>query len=217
MLPRLAEAAQGPRKVFFVEAAHFVMGAFLGMASSATPLTTAWPRCRGSACLKSKPSPPSTSNSSLLTKPHDARYRSPTCESPDLWKPPCRLFAAFPSGPMFERATRLSRRPHVARFSATPLQPRAPARCLRKLNPCRAVTASTWKLRSRNSASRQSSSQPSNPSDSKNPRPFKPAPSRWRLLDGTSSVSHKPVPARRWPSDCPPFKKSIPTGPASKL
>jgi transposase len=31
MLPRLAEAAEGKRKVFFVDAAHFVMGAFLGM------------------------------------------------------------------------------------------------------------------------------------------------------------------------------------------
>jgi transposase len=31
MLPRLAQAARGERKVFFVDAAHFVMGAFLGM------------------------------------------------------------------------------------------------------------------------------------------------------------------------------------------
>lgn len=31
MLPRLEEAAKGERKVFFVDAAHFVMGAFLGM------------------------------------------------------------------------------------------------------------------------------------------------------------------------------------------
>jgi transposase len=31
MLPRLAEAAKGERKVFFADAAHFVMGAFLGM------------------------------------------------------------------------------------------------------------------------------------------------------------------------------------------
>lgn len=31
MLPRLAQAAKGERKVFFVDAAHFVMGAFLGM------------------------------------------------------------------------------------------------------------------------------------------------------------------------------------------
>ena len=31
MLPRLAQAGKGERKVFFVDAAHFVMGAFLGM------------------------------------------------------------------------------------------------------------------------------------------------------------------------------------------
>lgn len=31
MLPRLAEAAKGERKVFFADAAHFVMGAFPGM------------------------------------------------------------------------------------------------------------------------------------------------------------------------------------------
>jgi hypothetical protein len=31
MLPRLAEAAAGKRKVFFVDAAHFVLGSFLGM------------------------------------------------------------------------------------------------------------------------------------------------------------------------------------------
>ena len=31
MLPRLAEAGRAERKVFFVDAAHFVMGAFLGM------------------------------------------------------------------------------------------------------------------------------------------------------------------------------------------
>lgn len=31
LLPRLAEAGKGERKVFFVDAAHFVMGAFLGM------------------------------------------------------------------------------------------------------------------------------------------------------------------------------------------
>lgn len=31
MLPRLEQAAKGERKVFFVDAAHFVMGAFLGM------------------------------------------------------------------------------------------------------------------------------------------------------------------------------------------
>lgn len=31
MLPRLAQAARGERKVFFMDAAHFVMGAFLGM------------------------------------------------------------------------------------------------------------------------------------------------------------------------------------------
>jgi transposase len=31
MLPRLAEAGRGTRKVFFVDAAHFVLGAFLGM------------------------------------------------------------------------------------------------------------------------------------------------------------------------------------------
>jgi len=31
MLPRLAQAAKGERKVFFADAAHFVMGAFLGM------------------------------------------------------------------------------------------------------------------------------------------------------------------------------------------
>lgn len=31
MLPRLKEAAEGERKVFFVDAVHFVMGAFLGM------------------------------------------------------------------------------------------------------------------------------------------------------------------------------------------
>lgn len=31
MLPRLEEAAKGERKVFFADAAHFVMGAFLGM------------------------------------------------------------------------------------------------------------------------------------------------------------------------------------------
>lgn len=31
MLPRLEQAAKGQRKVFFVDAAHFVMGAFLGM------------------------------------------------------------------------------------------------------------------------------------------------------------------------------------------
>ncbi len=29
--PRLEEAKQGKRAVFFVDAAHFVMGAFLGM------------------------------------------------------------------------------------------------------------------------------------------------------------------------------------------
>jgi len=31
LLPKLAEAGRGERKVFFVDAAHFVMGAFLGM------------------------------------------------------------------------------------------------------------------------------------------------------------------------------------------
>lgn len=31
MVPRLAEAGRGERKVFFVDAAHFVLGAFLGM------------------------------------------------------------------------------------------------------------------------------------------------------------------------------------------
>ena len=31
MLPRLAEAAAGKRKVFFMDAAHFVLGSFLGM------------------------------------------------------------------------------------------------------------------------------------------------------------------------------------------
>jgi transposase len=31
MLPRLGEAGRGERKVFFVDAAHFVLGAFLGM------------------------------------------------------------------------------------------------------------------------------------------------------------------------------------------
>jgi transposase len=31
MLPRLTEAAEGSRKVFFVDAAHFVLGSFLGM------------------------------------------------------------------------------------------------------------------------------------------------------------------------------------------
>ena len=31
LLPKLEEAARGERKVFFVDAAHFVMGAFLGM------------------------------------------------------------------------------------------------------------------------------------------------------------------------------------------
>ena len=31
MIPRLQEAAQGKRKVFFLDAAHFVLGAFLGM------------------------------------------------------------------------------------------------------------------------------------------------------------------------------------------
>lgn len=31
MLPRLEEASRGERKVFFVDAAHFVLGAFLGM------------------------------------------------------------------------------------------------------------------------------------------------------------------------------------------
>ena len=31
MLPRLVEAAKGERKVFFADAPHFVMGAFLGM------------------------------------------------------------------------------------------------------------------------------------------------------------------------------------------
>ena len=31
LLPRLEEAGQGKRKVFFVDAAHFVLGAFLGM------------------------------------------------------------------------------------------------------------------------------------------------------------------------------------------
>jgi transposase len=31
MLPRLGQAGRGERKVFFVDAAHFVMGAFLGM------------------------------------------------------------------------------------------------------------------------------------------------------------------------------------------
>ena len=31
MLPRLEEAGRGERKVFFVDAAHFVLGAFLGM------------------------------------------------------------------------------------------------------------------------------------------------------------------------------------------
>jgi transposase len=31
ILPRLAEAGRGERKVFFVDAAHFVLGAFLGM------------------------------------------------------------------------------------------------------------------------------------------------------------------------------------------
>lgn len=31
LLPRLTEAGKGERKVFFVDAAHFVMGAFLGM------------------------------------------------------------------------------------------------------------------------------------------------------------------------------------------
>lgn len=31
MLPRLDEAKEGKRKVFFVDAAHFVLGAFLGM------------------------------------------------------------------------------------------------------------------------------------------------------------------------------------------
>lgn len=31
MIPRLQEAAQGKRKVFFIDAAHFVLGAFLGM------------------------------------------------------------------------------------------------------------------------------------------------------------------------------------------
>ena len=30
MQPRLREAAEGRRKVFFVDAAHFVLGAFLG-------------------------------------------------------------------------------------------------------------------------------------------------------------------------------------------
>jgi transposase len=31
MIPRLQEAAEGKRKVFFLDAAHFVLGAFLGM------------------------------------------------------------------------------------------------------------------------------------------------------------------------------------------
>lgn len=31
MLPRLAEATRDERKIFFADAAHFVMGAFLGM------------------------------------------------------------------------------------------------------------------------------------------------------------------------------------------
>ncbi|MFN0076017.1 MAG: hypothetical protein ACKVY0_06045 [Prosthecobacter sp.] len=31
MLPRLAQAGRGERKIFFADAAHFVMGAFLGM------------------------------------------------------------------------------------------------------------------------------------------------------------------------------------------
>ena len=31
LLPKLAAAGKGERKLFFVDAAHFVMGAFLGM------------------------------------------------------------------------------------------------------------------------------------------------------------------------------------------
>jgi hypothetical protein len=31
MTPRLEQAAKGERKVFFVHAAHFVLGAFLGL------------------------------------------------------------------------------------------------------------------------------------------------------------------------------------------
>jgi hypothetical protein len=31
LLPKLDQASKGQRKVFFVDAAHFVMGAFLGM------------------------------------------------------------------------------------------------------------------------------------------------------------------------------------------
>src|SRR5690606_16984357 len=36
LLPRLEEAKQGRRRVFFVDAAHFVLGAFLGMIWSFT-------------------------------------------------------------------------------------------------------------------------------------------------------------------------------------
>ena len=31
LLPRLGEAQKGERRIFFVDAAHFVLGAFLGM------------------------------------------------------------------------------------------------------------------------------------------------------------------------------------------
>jgi transposase len=46
LLPKLKEASEGKRKVFFVDAAHFVMGAFLGMLWCLTRVFTRTPSGR---------------------------------------------------------------------------------------------------------------------------------------------------------------------------